>query len=77
MPIDPFTALNAMIRAEAARIRPLGTTAPEGAPEPDGEPAPAEAQRRRPHPDDLSTTGHDFRPGRARADRPGAARPNR
>ncbi|MFG2717690.1 hypothetical protein ACGFW5_05170 [Streptomyces sp. NPDC048416] len=24
MPIDPFAALNAMIRAEAARIRPAG-----------------------------------------------------
>ncbi|MFD7334796.1 hypothetical protein ACFV98_02170 [Streptomyces violascens] len=25
MPIDPLAALNAMIRAEAARIRPAGT----------------------------------------------------
>ncbi|MGW2813960.1 hypothetical protein [Streptomyces sp. NPDC001415] len=29
MPIDPFAALNAMIRAEAARIRPAGTGTPE------------------------------------------------
>ncbi|MEU9101503.1 hypothetical protein [Streptomyces sp. NPDC048361] len=29
MPIDPFAALNAMIRAEAARIQPAGPGAPE------------------------------------------------
>ncbi|WP_438290734.1 hypothetical protein [Streptomyces sp. HUAS TT7] len=29
MPIDPFAALNAMIRAEAARVRPAGTGTPK------------------------------------------------
>jgi hypothetical protein len=29
MPIDPLAALNAMIRAEAARVRPAGTGAPK------------------------------------------------
>ncbi|MFI6474242.1 MULTISPECIES: hypothetical protein [unclassified Streptomyces] len=29
MPIDPFAALNAMIRAEAARVRPVGTGTPK------------------------------------------------
>ncbi|MET9365718.1 hypothetical protein ABZX93_33075 [Streptomyces sp. NPDC006632] len=29
MPIDPFAALNAMIRAEAARVQPTGPDAPE------------------------------------------------
>lgn len=49
MPIDPLAALNAMIRAEAARIRPVGPGAPEEAPEPpdDQEPRP-----RRQHPAD-------------------------
>ena len=40
MPIDPFTALNALIRAEAVRIRPDGTGAPEE------EPAEREEERR-------------------------------
>ncbi|MEU3369100.1 hypothetical protein ABZ734_01185 [Streptomyces sp. NPDC006660] len=32
MPIDPFAALNALIRAEAVRIRPAGTGAPQEEP---------------------------------------------
>lgn len=42
MPIDPFAALNAMLRAEAARIRPVPAT-PERE-----DPEPAEEQRRAP-----------------------------
>ncbi|GAA0628468.1 hypothetical protein [Streptomyces crystallinus] len=42
MPIDPFAALNAMLRAEAARIRPAPVPAEREDPEP------AEEQRRNP-----------------------------
>ncbi|MEU1072114.1 MULTISPECIES: hypothetical protein [unclassified Streptomyces] len=42
MPIDPFAALNAMLRAEAARIRPATAT-----PEPE-DPEPREEPRRPP-----------------------------
>ncbi|MFI1886184.1 hypothetical protein [Streptomyces jumonjinensis] len=45
MPIDPFAALNAMIRAEAARAAEPGTTAPA---QPGQEPA-AEPPREPPH----------------------------
>ncbi|WP_371655581.1 MULTISPECIES: hypothetical protein [unclassified Streptomyces] len=42
MPIDPFAALNAMLRAEAARIRPAPATPEREVPEP------GEEQRRPP-----------------------------
>ncbi|MBX7470333.1 MULTISPECIES: hypothetical protein [unclassified Streptomyces] len=46
MPIDPFAALNAMIRAEAARVRPAGVPAPEGGASPaEGEEEPPRQQR--------------------------------
>ncbi|MGW8727663.1 hypothetical protein ACWGNF_16740 [Streptomyces sp. NPDC055808] len=49
MPIDPFTALNAMIRAEAARVWPAGT----GVPEDGANPAEGEDERvRQPRQDD-------------------------
>lgn len=43
MPIDPFAALNAMLRAEAARIRPPAPAIPDRE-----EPEPGEEQRRPP-----------------------------
>ncbi|WP_167152510.1 hypothetical protein [Streptomyces sp. MBT27] len=46
MPIDPFAALNAMIRAEAARVRPPGVGVPEDGTSPaDGEEERARQQR--------------------------------
>ncbi|PKV88827.1 hypothetical protein [Streptomyces sp. TLI_146] len=43
MPIDPFAALNAMLRAEAARIRPPAPATPDRE-----DPEPAEEPRRTP-----------------------------
>ncbi|MFD9795854.1 hypothetical protein ACFWXK_33435 [Streptomyces sp. NPDC059070] len=43
MPIDPFAALNAMLRAEAARISPAPAPTERTEPEPEeeqGEPSP-------------------------------------
>ncbi|MFJ3922581.1 hypothetical protein [Streptomyces sp. NPDC090022] len=46
MPIDPFTALNAMLRAEVVRIAPAPKPAPAPAPE-----APVPAGEGEPDPD--------------------------
>ncbi|MFK8911923.1 hypothetical protein [Streptomyces sp. YS-3] len=44
MPVDPFAALNAMLRAEAARIRPAPVAPEREDPEPpeEGRPLPAD-----------------------------------
>ncbi|MCT9090074.1 hypothetical protein N4G70_14515 [Streptomyces sp. ASQP_92] len=47
MPIDPLAALNAMIRAEAARIKPAGPPTPDETPTP---PHDQEHRPGRPHP---------------------------